>query len=436
LLAVNCIAPIAWKNGRPIGRRAFLVDTATLAARLPDSTATLNLCEDRYAFLVAFAAIAIRGQSNLLPASRLDTVVAETAERYPGSHRLNDADVEAALCTPLSGEVDAGEIPLIATDHVIAIAFTSGSTGQTQPHPKRWCELVAGAELAFRRFSFALSPGSTVVATVPPQHMYGLETSILLPLTADVALFAGRPFFPADIANALSQVPTPRILVTTPAHLRVAVAASIHWPEVAAVISATAPLTRRLAAAAELAFAAPVMEIYGFTEAGSIASRRTTTDDAWTFYDTFRLAGASLTAPHLPLPIPVNDVIEPEADGRFRLLGRPQDLVNIAGKRTSLAHLNAVLGEIEGVVDGVFVVPEEEGERPERLAALVVAPGIDRRQILSALAQRIDRLFLPRPLINIDRLPRSDTGKVPREALRKLLEAHRKANGDAGTNHH
>ena len=43
-------------------------------------------------------------------------------------------------------------------------------------------------------------------------------------------------------------------------------------------------------------------------------------------------------------------------------------------------------------------------------------PGID------ALAERINPVFLPRPLYKVDSLPRNAMGKLPREALSRLLE--------------
>ena len=105
----------------------------------------------------------------------------------------------------------------------------------------------------------------------------------------------------------------------------------------------------------------------------------------------------------------------------FRLLGRREDLVNIAGKRTSLGYLNHQLNQIEGVVEGVFVAPDEVGTEVRRLLALVVAPGLNERQLLAALAERLDPVFLPRPLIKVDALPRNDTGKVTRAALLALI---------------
>jgi len=52
------------------------------------------------------------------------------------------------------------------------------------------------------------------------------------------------------------------------------------------------------------------------------------------------------------------DMITPAGPGRFLLGGRSADLVDVAGKRTSLAQLNHLLRSIEGVRDGVFVLPE------------------------------------------------------------------------------
>ena len=50
--------------------------------------------------------------------------------------------------------------------------------------------------------------------------MYGMELSVLLPLLGGVAVHAAKPFFPADIAAALHAARAPRLLVTTPVHLR------------------------------------------------------------------------------------------------------------------------------------------------------------------------------------------------------------------------
>jgi acyl-coenzyme A synthetase/AMP-(fatty) acid ligase len=410
--------PIAWRHGQAVSRIAFLRHVARIARCLPPARFILNLCEDRYRFLAAFAAVGANGQTNLLPSSRASLHLQRLAEDYPDSGRIADDDIESWLVSDVLDQA-VPAIPELPAEQVMAIAFTSGSTGRAKPNPKTWGELVSGARQARRRFGFAA--GATVVATVPPQHMYGLETSIMTALASGVSVHGGRPFFPDDVRAALAAVPAPRVLVTTPVHLRACVRAGLRWPRPAFLISATAPLSAALAAQAEATFAAPVLEIYGCTEAGSIASRRTLDGDRWRLYDGFQLRDGWLSGAHLPKSVLLNDIVESCGETEFKLLGRREDLVNIAGKRTSLSDLNHQLNEIDGVAEGVFVTPDEAETEVQRLLAVVVAPGLSERQLLTALAQRFDPAFLPRPLIKVDALPRNDTGKVTRESLLALV---------------
>lgn len=410
--------PIAWWRGQFLGRAAFLRHVASVVRRLPPARFVLNLCEDRYLFMIGFAAVGANGQTSLLPSSRASLHLQRLAEDYPGSGQIADGDIESWLTAGAADEA-VSSIPELPGEHVMAIAFTSGSTGRAKPNPKSWRELVGGARQAQRRFGFDRT--TTVVATVPPQHMYGLETSIMAPLASGGAAHGGRPFFPDDVRAALAAIPSPRVLVTTPIHLQACVQADLRWPQPAFLISATAPLSRALAAQAEAAFRAPVLEIYGCTEAGSIASRRTLDGDRWRLYDGFRLQDGWLSGAHLPEPVLLNDIVEACGETEFKLLDRREDLVNIAGKRTSLGYLNHQLNEIEGVVEGVFLPPDEDGTEARRLVVAVVAPGLSERQLLAALAERLDPVFLPRPLVKVGALPRNETGKVTREAVLALV---------------
>jgi acyl-coenzyme A synthetase/AMP-(fatty) acid ligase len=415
-------------------RETFLAHVRTLAGELPDAPFAINLCEDRYAFMTALAAAMVRNQTTLLPPGRAHGMIADLAADYAGSYCLADAPVEiegiqlqrVILDDSIATDA-AGVVPQIPTDWVTAIAFTSGSTGRPNPNPKRWGDLVVGQRLAQRRFGFLSSRSETILATIPPQHMYGLEVSVVLPLIAGLSVHAGHPFFPEDIRRAIAGLPEPRTMFTTPTHLRACVEAGLQWPRLSRIVSATAPLSVELARRAEEAFSCNVMEIYGCTEAGSMASRRTLDGDSWQFYDGMTSYDEDgivyVTASHLPDPIPLNDYIERLDDSHFKLLGRHADLINIAGNRASLSDLNLKLNAIDGVRDGVFLMPDNRNvEDVQRVVALVVAPDLDRKEILAALGERINPVFLPRPLYKVDRLPRNAMGKLPHEALMGLLE--------------
>lgn len=423
-------APLFLHRGATITRAQFAQAALELAARLPDAPAALNLCEDRYCFALAFATLALRGQPALLPPSGHASALAAVRADHPGAYAIGDhptCAVELVLPRTAAPRDPAPrvELPALAADLCVAIVYTSGSTGAPQPIRKPWHALShAGQELARRLLD---GHGRChIVATVPPQHMYGLEASVLLALAGGHGVHRGRPVFPPDVRTALDELPAPRILVTTPVHIRALLASGTKLPELAGVISATAPLPCELAERAEAQFSAPVHEIYGCSEAGSLATRRTLAGEPWQPLPgvtiEYQAGGCSARGVHLPQPVPLQDVLE-ACDGGFRLLGRAADMLKVAGKRASLADLTQKLLSIPGVIDGIVFQPEAGAAQDvlSRPAALVVAPRLSEREIRAALARLIDPVFLPRPLRKVERLPRNDVGKLARAALRELL---------------
>jgi acyl-coenzyme A synthetase/AMP-(fatty) acid ligase len=389
----------------------------------------VNLCTDRYQFTVGLCAALLRRQVNLLPPNATLDLFKRLRLEYPSTYCLSDGPIqplETFLYPEPKGENRASEpVPSIPGEQVAIIGFTSGSTGQPMPHPNSWGALTKSGKAEFECLAATANRNVNVLGTVPPQHMYGLEFTVLMVMQGGLAMHAGRPFFPSDICAELDALPRPRGLVTTPVHLRVLLAEAGELPAVDFLLCATAPLSPQLAIEAEARFAAPLHEIYGCTEAGQIAARRPTQGQEWR-----TLHGVSLHADekgtwarggHVEKPLLLADVIELRDPNRFVLHGRTADLVNIAGKRTSLAHLNFHLNSIEGVKDGAFVMPEEDDGRVTRLMAFVVAPGLASETIMSALRERIDPAFLPRPLCLVEALPRTETGKLPRRAVDDLV---------------
>ncbi|NKE47741.1 acyl-CoA synthetase [Roseomonas frigidaquae] len=424
---------ICHRDGAAITVGGFLAQAAALAERLPDQGQAVNTCTDRYAALVAFAAALWRGHPTLLgrtgaagEAPAAGTYILTDAQQ-PDAHRSGASlPVFEVDLAPVHRTVVA---PAIPADRIAAIAFTSGSTGAPTAHLKPWGALVLGAAAAAARFGLRAQDGppSSLVATVPPQHMYGFETTLMLPLHARLAIHAGASFFPCDVLDALDAVPPRRILITTPLHLRVLLAETRRPPDLAAVISATAPLSREMAEAVEREWHAPMLEIYGATEAGSMASRRSAHEEDWLPYDGIILRPGFADTPSLAEipglgPVPLSDALEAVGNGRFRLLGRIADLVKLGGKRASLAELNRVLAAVPGVVDGVFLAPRDLERNPAaRLAAIVVAPGRTAAEILGALRDRLEPAFLPRRLEMVAALPRDHLGKLPHQALRQMV---------------
>ena len=424
---------VAVRDHQPVRRVQFLHDIAALAARLPVHKYVLNLCTDRYRFTVGLAAALRRQQISLLPPSDVAGVLKALAVDYPDLYALTDSvrSPFPSVVYPdnLDGGAGGAEMPVHPGQQPALILFTSGSTGRPKPVPKSWGALVRSARAAGERLGAPRFRGATLIGTVPHQHSYGLESTILLGLQHGLAIDAARPLYPADICAAIESAARPRILVTTPVHIRTLVAESGGMPALDLIVSATAPLPVALAAQAEARFRAPLIEIYGCTEAGQIATRRTVDEPQWRCLDGVALHqdehGSWVGGPSVQGKTLLHDLIEQTGPDTFVLGGRSADMVDVAGKRTSLAYLNHHLLSIDGVRDGAFVMPDADGRRVARLMALVVAPGMQAETILCALRGRIDAAFLPRPLVFVDALPRNALGKLPREALLQLADRSR-----------
>jgi len=425
--------------GAPVLAKHFLADVARVAAALPAGDHVLNVCSDRYRFTVGFAASLVAGKISLLPSTHTSEVIRQLTVFAPDVFCLTD-DPGCQIDLPRVGYAEApvgvaavpSAVPEIDAGQLAAYVFTSGSTGTPLPYKKTWGRLLRCVRDGASRLGLLDGRSHTIVGTVPPQHMYGFESSVLLGLQTGSAICAERPFYPADICSTLAASPHPRVLISTPVHLRALLAAEVALPEVELIVSATAPLSRDLARDVEEKFGTRLLEIYGSTETGQIATRRTAQTLEWQLWP-----GVSLTVKndgqawaqggHVEQPTLMCDVLELTEGDRFLLHGRTADLVNIAGKRSSLAYLNHQLNSIRGVVDGTFFLMDESQASSTgvtRVAAFVVAPTLDAAALTDELRRRIDPVFLPRPLLFVEHLPRNGTGKLPQEALRTLAAQH------------
>ncbi len=417
---------LVWRGSTPQVRTTLLREAAAIADALPRAAYLFNLCEQRECFVLAFAAGMIGGRTQLMPAARGETALNELRAEYPDSVSITDEDVLRLRIGPRPAA--APDLVPADDDRLVMIGFTSGSTGKSQPHRKHWRALAASARLNSTAIRGALGlPADapiSVIGTVPAHHMYGIELTVLLPLFAGMNVHADRPLFPADVAVALAQPARPRLLVSTPLHLRALAESGLTFPDIDLIVSATAPLDPALARLVEERLRAPILEMFGSTETCVFATRRTAQQDVWRIYDGISIAAGAdstqVSAGWYERPQKLMDVLEPRGPAGFIALGRNSDLVEVAGKRGSLADITRRLMAVPGVEDAMAFQPD--GAAPgvaNRVAAVVVSRGVGAREISARLSEGLDAAFLPRPLVLVERIPRDAVGKVSRE---KLLE--------------
>ena len=419
--------PMAVRDGRVVLAGEYVAHVEGLRRRLPDAACIINLCEDRYRFTVGFGAALACGLPTLLPPNPLPETLHAIREAWPGSVVLADRlalKIDSMLVSLESLSATPARLPEISRHGLAAVLFTSGSTGPPMPQRKTWGALVEGTHLNRPHYLGATPGPCAAVSTVPAQHMYGLETTVMPSLHGPVTAHSARPFYPADVLAALQEAPPPRILVSIPVHLRALASSGLAFPVVSRILSATAPIETALAAEVERLFGGELIEIYGCTEVGSMASRRAAVGERWRFFSGFDISRQDgvtwVDAPHLMEAVRLPDQLEFATDGSFMLVGRDTDLIKVGGKRGSLTDVNRLLTAVQGVEDAVaFRVDEDAAD--SRLAALFVSATIDASALRASLRRSLDPAFIPRPMLRVAALPRSATGKLSRAAVLELL---------------
>lgn len=412
-----------------------------LARLIRAGTPVCNLCETRVGFLVAWLA-ALRNRSPmLLPPSGSDSDLERVLAETPNATIVVDRE---ALLAPfskgrtraivldqeiLADPLDPSNLAWTPDGRYLAVClFTSGSTGQPRAQWRTLDQLLQGAralvECLEMTFAKRVADSAVVVSSVAPQHMFGFETSVMLPILTGVPVFDARPLLPLDISTLFSRCRRPAVWITTPMHVRALARAKESVANCDFALSSTMPLDRGLAAQVEPLIGAPIIEIYGSTETGALALRRTTQNLRWKPISGVVVDNTgdatNVTGLHFPSPQEVSDVIEVAADGMFELVGRHSDLVKVGGRRASLAGLNLIAQQLPGLEDGVFYLPP--GDVGTVRTVFFHQGALDRDAAESWMRKHIDPVFLPRTWIQVDRLPRDSNGKLRRTSLDKLWE--------------
>ena len=415
LLNNSGINPVAIYKGRKVYTDEFLFHVKTIKDSMKGEGYAINLCDNRYHFLVAFCACVSLNKISLFPNSKTHKEIERLSYLYPGSSSIDDEFIEGK-CKYINTQDDKDKTIDnfdISSHQVVSILFTSGTTGDSKENLKTWGQLNESALRVAERFKF---DNFSIVAAVPPQHMFGFETSIIYPLTLGVTMHDGLPFYPLDIQSELSSTSCPKILIATPLHLKACIGVENNWKNIELVISATSPLSKGVSKKAEEIFNAKVYEIYGCSEAGAIATRRASTDDSWSLLNDYTLSVKNgqtiLNAIGFDNQVIVPDMVEIIDNNKFNLLGRDSDLIKVGGKRESLVNISRIAKSIDGVEDAVFFMPDEDKSKRSRLVSVMVSNNKSIEKINKELSKYIDSVFLPRTIVFVNKLPYNNIGKL------------------------
>jgi len=110
-----------------------------------------------------------------------------------------------------------------------------------------------------------------------------------------------------------------------------------------------------------------------------------------------------------------------DSAGRLFITGRLKDQINVGGQKVSGAEIGRLAESFPGVREAAALGRADSilGEVP--ILAIVQEREIDRQQLIDFLVARLESYKVPRDVVVVDRLPRSETGKLLRRELEGLI---------------
>jgi len=267
-----------------------------------------------------------------------------------------------------------------------------------------------------------------VVVTVPFVHIYGVLAGLLLPLSLDnITLVVKEDFLPYELLDEAKDSGT--LVITTPVFIK---ALSKLSKEInlnkTIFISSTGPLYDDDINLLESKYKTNIMQLFGSTETGGIAYKYGNSLE-WTPMKNVEIkltkenklsVKSKFISPYiidnnilkLEQPFITEDIIELKNDN-FKLIGRSNKLIKIAGKRISALQIETQLEKINGVKNVVVeLVYKKELLRSEQIKILVQSENkLSKKIIKDKLSEAFGVLTIPFTVKYVDNINLSAMGK-------------------------
>ncbi len=317
-------------------------------------------------------------------------------------------------------------------DQAFLSLFTGGSTGK----PRIWSKTPTNlfGEALHLAQTFGIGGSDVILPTVPPQHIYGLLFSVLLPFVASARVLGRACTFPQEILSAL-QNEGATVLVSVPIHYRAMRTGGIERFSLRVAFSSAAPLDGEDATFFRERTGLAINEIYGSTETGGMAVRSYGANHGswepfacidWKILSGHLCVRSPFVSPDLPCDpegfFMTADRVGETEENRFMLRGRADNVVKIAGKRVDLEEIREKIRRIPGVKDAYLTAVPLKRARQEEIAALVVTD-LPPRTLRAAIRSMDESAGRPRRIRIAGTLPVLPNGKIDRERADRLLSA-------------
>lgn len=386
-----------------------------------------------------------------------------TAQRADGiANLIGDSDKNTLLTLESDGSGTLSEalsalpaqpsVPVRAND-LAAILYTSGTTGKPKGAMLTHTNLLSNAQALHEIWGWRAD--DVLLHALPINHVHGLFVALHCALLGPSTIIFHVDFNAQKIIADLPQatvfmgVPTYYTRLLAEPGLNVEVAANMRL-----FISGSAPLLKETFNAFKRRTGHTILERYGMTETGMIASNRLTgirqpgtvgqplpgvkvrlasvdTKQASTTIGALEVHGANVFAGYWRKPEQTKQ--ELSADGWFQtgdlvamdegcisIIGRSKDLIISGGLNVYPKEIEGLLNLVTDVIESaVFGVPHSDfGEAVVALCIVRAGVVLDTDKLISQLRLQLAGFKVPKRILTGDALPRNAMGKVQKNLLR------------------
>lgn len=432
-----------------LGGRTY-AEIYALAAGIGKAVSPQDACvclcaEDKGVFAAAVLAALSHGFKLVLPYAyseqalqevftRLNRDQIKTSTAIVDRPRPLPPGIDALIPAPRPNKILPTQ-PAIPPDAPFCLFFTGGSTGKPKIWSKTPRNLLAEAFHLARKYD--LNAHDRIVACVPPFHLYGFTFAVLLPLVSWASVAPDIYTYPEEIRLALDRYYA-TVFIGAPMHYRVLKKGPLPCSSLRLAFSSTGKLNPTDGLHFQEQTGADLVEIYGSTETGVIATRcRARGEEAFKPLDVVEWKivhqGLYVRSPFTPPEVEkdaqgyfsMGDRVWPhrpdDPQAGFELMGRADGIVKVGGKRVDLEEIRQKIIGLSKVEDAVVIAQDTSKGRENTIVALVQGD-VEIDLLRKALAAHIEPYAMPRRIKITSTIPMAPTGKYDRQAIEALLE--------------
>lgn len=353
---------------------------------------------------------------------------------------------------------DAPDVPVTpcTKDDLASIVYTSGTTGRSKGAMLSHGNLESNADALIECWQFGA--GDVLLHALPVYHVHGIFVAMHCAMLAGARTILLPKF---DVDAVLVQLPRATVFMGVPTFFtRLLADARLDWAVAARVrvfISGSAPLLPATFAEFELRTGHRILERYGMSEAGIIASNplhgervagtvgfllpgvaARVADEAGAELPrgepgVLEICGPGVIRGYWRLPertttdfrsdgyFITGDLATMDAGGRVSIVGRARDLIISGGFNVYPREIELAIDALPGVDESAVIgVPHPDfGEAVVAVVVPMARAQLDEAQLLGALRDRLARFKQPKRVFVVDALPRNAMAKVQKAALRE-----------------